>query len=131
LPSLVQRFLRYMAHRRGRRQLPPTLAAGDVCSVRSGSQGKYAIAKVLVRDPAIVHVRVYKEWFPSRPQRIETAALSLGSIHDPDGFGMGHLPLSEGAFGLWEPIVIHREPVTEDELDGYQIWKESRGGVWE
>jgi hypothetical protein len=106
------------------------LGAGDVCSLLSGSPGKYVIAKVLVRDPAIVHVRVYKESFPSRPQQIDTQALSLGSSHDPDGFGMGHLPMSEGEFGLWEPIVIHREPVAQDELEGHQIWKDSGGGVW-
>ena len=74
---------------------------------------------------------VYKEKFKWRPDRADTTHLSLGTIHDSDGFGVGHLPLLEGEFGLWEPVIIRREEVSVEELDGYDIWKESRGGVWQ
>src|SRR5438034_3146824 len=130
IPFLRALFRRF-ALVQGRRQLPPSLAAGDVCSVRSGDGTTYSIAKVLARDPGIIHVRVYKEKFKWRPDRADTTHLSLGTIHDSDGVGVGHLPLSEGEFGLWEPIIIRREEVSVEELDGYDIWKESRGGVWQ
>ena len=109
---------------------PPSLAPGDVCSVLNGDGG-YSVVKVLARDPGVVHLRVYKERFGWRPARIDTESLSLGTIHDEDGFGIGHLPLSEGEFGLWEPIVTHRESVSDEELGGYEMWKESGGGVWQ
>jgi len=106
------------------------LRAGDVCSVRSGREA-YAIAKVLARDPGIVHVRIYKEKFQCPPERIRTTQLSLGTIDDTDGFGVGHLPVSEGEFGLWGPVIIGREEISIEELEGHQMWKEAGGGVWE
>jgi hypothetical protein len=120
---------RKYAHWRGRRHLPADLAAGDVCSILTGD-GTFSIAKVLAREPGIVHVRLYKEKFGWRPERVDTGSLSLGGIHDEDGFGIGHLPLVEGEFGSWEPLIIGREAVQEEELEGYYTWKESGGGAW-
>ena len=114
----------------GRRRLPQDLAAGDVCSALSG-EGDYVIAKVLARDPGIVHVRIYKERFGWQPTKIDTTSLSLGTVDDDDGCGIGHLPLKEGVFGSWDPEIIHREDVAEDELDGYRMWQEGGGGAWE
>lgn len=28
-------------------------------------------------------------------------------------------------------LIIHREAVTEEELDGYRMWQEAVGGAWE
>jgi hypothetical protein len=50
--------------------------------------------KVLAVDHSAIHVRLYKNRFTNRPQSVDTRELSLGSIDDPDGFGVGHLPLS-------------------------------------
>jgi hypothetical protein len=129
------RLFQVLSHLRRRlgiakRQLPAGLGAGDVCSVLSGG-GDFCIAKVLVREPGVVHVRVYKEKFGWRPQRVDTSSLSLGTIHDQEGFGMGHLPLSEENFCGWLPMVICREPLDDEELEGYRAWSESRGGVWQ
>jgi hypothetical protein len=122
--------VKYFAHWLGRRKLPKELTAGDLCSALSG-EGDYVITKVLARDPGIVHIRIYKERFGYRPERINTALLSLGSVHDDEGCGIGHLPLAEGVYGSWQPEIIHHEAVTEEELDGYRIWQESSGGAWE
>ncbi len=127
--NIVRALLGRWYRSRALRQLPPNLMAGDLCSVLGGD-GAFAVAKVLVVEPGKVHVRVYKNTFTSRPERITTTELSLGTIHDPDGFGMGHLPLSAAGFGAWSPKRIQHEPVTDDELDGYRIWAESGGGVW-
>jgi hypothetical protein len=72
-------------------------AAGDVCSIKS--EDRFSVAKILAITGNVVHVRLYKEKFEIRPQAIPMSTLSLGSIDDPDGFGVGHLPLSRGTFG--------------------------------
>ena len=124
--AVLRRIARVVLQRR----VPADLSAGDVCSVASGGDG-YGVVKVLAVESETVHVRVYKEKYGWRPERIETAALSLGSIHDPDGFGIGHLPLSRPEFGGWEPVRINREKVADEELEGYRMWQESGGGVWQ
>jgi hypothetical protein len=110
------------------RRLPAYLAAGDVCLVTSGDM--YRIVKVLATDHSTVHVRLYKDRFVTAPAVVDTTRLSLGSIHDPDGFGVGHLPVSRRTFAAWAPHRIQRETVTSDELEGYQIWSESKRGAF-
>ena len=36
----------------------------------------------------------------------------------------GHVPLSEAGFRNWEPVLLLEQPITEDELVGYRIWKD-------
>jgi len=104
------------------------LAAGDVCSVKS--EDHFSVAKILTMSGDVVHVRLYKEKFRERPQAVEMGTLSLGSIDDLDGFGVGHLPLSRGTFGSWLPARIQNDPVTDDELIWVSEWEKSGGGVW-
>jgi len=112
-----------------RRLIPARLAAGDLCSVKSGRE--FGVVKVLVVERDLVHVRSYREKFRERPiGGISSTRLSLGSINDPGGFGVGHLPLSLSTFGSWVPKRIESEPVTDDELDGFRAWQEYKGGVW-
>lgn len=59
--------------------------------------------KVLAVDEDAVHIRVYKERFSTRPATVDTDGLTLGSIDDADGFGVGHLPLTHEEFALWQP----------------------------
>jgi len=94
-----------------------------------GEKG-YTVAKVLVVDPDLVHIRLYKNVFPQRPTHIDLSTLKLGGIDDPDGFGIGHLPLTRSTFSSWHPELLTRTAVAPDELDGYNQWKQSRGGVW-
>jgi hypothetical protein len=104
------------------------LAPGDVCSIKSEDQ--FAVLKILSKSDDVVHVRVYKEKFATRPNSIEMRALSLGSINDADGFGVGHLPLSCAAFGSWLPAKFRCDPVTDDELIWVTEWERSGGSVW-
>jgi hypothetical protein len=105
------------------------LFEGGYYSIIDGES--FGVAKILRIDPQIVHVRIYKEHFNQRPRAIDPAKLSLGSIHDEDGFGMGHLPLRTQTFADREPVFITHLPVTDNELQGYNMWKEADGGVWE
>jgi hypothetical protein len=126
--SCVHRSL--MADSVSTRNAPSELFEGGYYSIIDGDT--FSIAKVLKLEPEIVHVRIYKQHFPQRPRSIDPAALTLGTIHDKDGFGMGHLPLRLATFMDSEPMFLTHAQVTPEELEGYNLWKESSGGgVWE
>jgi len=112
------------------RSAPSELFEGAYYSIIDGDDIR--IAKVLKLEPQIVHVRIYKQHFSQRPRSIDPGALTLGTIHDKDGFGMGHLPLRPATFLSSEPMFLTHTEVTARELEGYNFWKESAGGgVWE
>jgi hypothetical protein len=92
---------------------------------------RYGILKVLKVEAEIVHVRIYKNKYETVPARIDPASLELGTIHDKDGFGIGHLPLSYKTFASWHAQFLQQALVTQEELEGYEEWKESKGGVWQ
>jgi hypothetical protein len=92
--------------------------------------GLFGVIKVLAVADGVVHVRLYREKFPERPSRIVATSLTLGSLSDSGGFGMGHLPLSGATFASWVSVPFQNEPVTEAELEGYRMWQENAGGVW-
>ena len=102
---------------------------GALYSVDDG-EGHFRVAKVLDVDETGVHIRLYKNKFSTRPVQVQPATLDLGSIHDPDGFGMGHMPLSYSAFLAWEPTFLTAQGLDEDELEGYRYWQEAQGGYF-
>jgi hypothetical protein len=109
---------------------PSELFEGAYYSIIDGDD--FSIAKVLKLEPEVVHVRIYKQHFSQRPRSIDPGALTLGSIHDKDGFGMGHLPLRLATFMESDPIFLTHSELKPEELAGYNLWKESAGGgVWE
>lgn len=110
--------------------IEPGFEVGGLYSIENGDS-TFGIAKVLALDPGVVGVRTYTEKFPERPSSVDPVSLSLGSINDPDGFGMGHLPITPRAFFAWKPILISVQPVVEEELEGYRIWKEADAGPLE
>jgi hypothetical protein len=112
------------------RSAPSELFEGAYYSIVDGET--FSIAKVLKLEAEIVHVRIYKQHFQQRPRSIDPAALTLGTIHDKDGFGMSHLPLRLVTFLNSDPIFLTHTEVTPQELEGYNFWKESAdGGIWE
>ena len=87
--------------------------------------------KVLVVDDEAVHIRVYKERFEHRPSAVDPDRLTLGSIDDTDGFGVGHLPLAREEFMRWEPELLGTAEVDDEELEGYRMWAdEADAGVF-
>jgi hypothetical protein len=106
------------------------LFEGGYYSIADGDV--FSIAKILKLDSDIVHVRIYKQHFEQRPRSIDPGLLTLGTIHDTDGFGMGHLPLRFSTFVEREPSFLTYSEVQPAELEGYNMWRESSdGGVWE
>jgi hypothetical protein len=106
-----------------------SMIEGGIYSTDSGD-GKFGVVKILKLEPGTVHVRVYKNKFASRPTTIKVEELSLGSIKDKDGFGMGHLPIGENDFKAWKPVLLLKTEVKAEELEGYNLWKKAGGGVF-
>ncbi len=103
--------------------------AGTLYTVDDG-EGSYVVAKILVVDDRGVHVRLYKNKWKERPKSVDTSLFSVGTVHDKDGVGIGHLPLSKRAFAAWKPSVIGHQEVKKEELEGYEMWKEGGGGYF-
>ena len=57
---------------------------------------------MLAVDEVGVHVRLYKNKWKERPEKVDASTLSLGGVDDKDGFGMGHLPLTKRTFARHE-----------------------------
>ncbi len=95
---------------------------GGLYSVANGD-GSFGVVKVLVLEPDAVHVRIYKQKFANRPTFVDPQSLSLGGIKDRNGMGIGHLPLSRTTFASWQPFFISQQTVSDEELDGYKMWK--------
>lgn len=101
---------------------------GGLYSVWEGENG-FGVVKVLAVEPEAVSIRWYRETFADRPSDITSQDLSLGSIDDAE-FGLGHIPVTWRDFKLMFPVLITTEELTEEELDGYRIWKEAGSAVF-
>jgi hypothetical protein len=109
------------------RSAPSELFEGAYYSVIDG--GSFSIAKVLKLESEIVHVRIYQQLFQQRPGAIDPGALTLGTIHDIDRLGIGHLPLRLATFIDHKPMLLTHAEVKPEELQGYNLWKETADGA--
>ena len=100
--------------------MPESILVGGLYASR-GSDGQYRISKVLVLDEHAVHLRSYADRFTELPKQVRSSDLSLGRL-DSGSFGIGHFPLDRGAFEREPAVLVGREEIAEDELDGYRIW---------
>jgi hypothetical protein len=74
-----------------------SIRPGSICTVEDG-EGKFGVVKVLVINDREAHVKMYKNKYDKRPSKIDIGSLSVGSIYDKDGFGIGHVPLERKQF---------------------------------
>ena len=108
-----------------------SLAPGDICSIKRDDSG-FGVIKILVVDQHLFHIRKYKNRFVERPYDVDPKRLSVGTIHDADGFGVAHLPISATGFGSWMPARICSQDVTQEELEAYQGWlQDQEAAVWD
>ena len=97
---------------------------GEIYSVED--EKGYKVAKILAVDSRAVHIRLYKNVFSGRPLSVDFKSLTLGSIDDPDGFGIGHLPVTSSLHEKVEFRMVVNQRVFEttfyinasDVLDG-------------
>jgi len=97
------------------------IKAGSICTIEDGDG--YGIVKVLVINDEEAHIKIYKNKYESRPEKVDLSTLGMGSITDGGGFGIGHIPLRRKGFDNWKPVPVAFEAVTEEDLEGYNIWK--------
>jgi hypothetical protein len=97
--------------------------AGELYAI-PGEDG-HGVAKVLVVDEHAVHVRLYREKFVEPPMGVEESQLSIGRFDDPQGFGVGHVPVSRATWAGWTPVFLGASTVSPDELAGYEIWRDA------
>jgi hypothetical protein len=104
---------------------------GGLYSTRN-DDGTFGIIKILKLDDQGVHVRVYSNRFDSHPATLDESTLYMtGMDGGPgEGLGMGHLPLSKSSFSAWRPRFIKAVDVSNDELEGYEMWLEAKGGYF-
>jgi hypothetical protein len=102
---------------------------GGVYSVEAEGGG-FSIVKILKLHPAGVHIRLYSNHFSQRPTEIDVPALYMAGLTRKPGeqLGMGHLPLSHTSFSAWRPKLIKIVSVESTELEGYEVWRQAKGG---
>jgi|SRR5208282_3465015 len=110
--------------------IPDEWRAGALYSTED-EKGQFGVVKVLVVDADAVHIRVYQQKFPSRPSSVDPGTLTLGKLGDKDGFSAGHLPLSPRTFAKWMPVFLRQQSVEDTELEGYKLWEEANGGIFD
>lgn len=113
-------FILVLIQSRGTR--PKKIKAGSICSVDDGD-GKFGVIKILVIDDEIIHVKKYKNKYAERIVAIDINTLSIGSGYNEAGFSIGHLSVNRKVFDSWNPTAIAFEEVTGDDLERYEIWK--------
>ena len=91
-------------------------------SINSGD-GSFRVVRVLALDPGIVHARLYRNKFEIRPVSVDPTTLSLGSVFTDEDFGIGHTPLAKEGFISWQPVLLMKTDLTDEELEGYRLWK--------
>jgi hypothetical protein len=92
------------------------------------NDGSYRVMKVLVVDDFAVHLRSYANRFEELPSDIDSSILTLGSIADDRGFGIGHFPWDKKGFWNDDPVFLKKTSVADDELEGYRLYLDAMGG---
>lgn len=97
-----------------------------------GEKGGYSILKILKLDEGGVHVRLYSNSFVDLPKQIDESTLYMAGInHKPEEvLGMGHAPISKTSFTGWRVVFIQQSTVRKEELKGYTMWLDAKGGYF-
>jgi hypothetical protein len=107
------------------------IVEGGLYSTR-GETGAFTVIKILELDDEGVHIRSYSNRFAEHPAQLDETTLYLAGFDKraDEELGMGHLPLSKQSFAGWDVRLIKVVPVTPDELEGYELWKEQANGSY-
>jgi hypothetical protein len=98
-----------------------------------GEKGGYSVLKILKLDDGGVHVRLYSNQFSALPKKIDESVLYMAGMNrKPDEtLGMGHAPISNKSFAGWNAVFIQQSTIKEEELEGYKMWLEAKGGYFD
>lgn len=88
------------------------------------------VVKLLAVDEQSVHLRMYSNRFDTAPESIDPEALSLSNEGSEKVRAVGHLPVSRDHFFAWSPRHLQEGTVAAEELEGFLVWKEAKGGYF-
>lgn len=111
--------------------LRPQLVEGGIYYT-PGENGGFSVLKILKLDDGGVHVRLYSNHFAAPPTKIDESTLYMaGMDRKPDEqMGMGHAPISKKGFAQWKAVFIQQSSVKKEEMEGYEMWLEAKGGYF-
>lgn len=92
---------------------------------------RWSYLKILKLDEDVAHVRFYKLKSWLRPLSPARSIARLGVSAADRDFALGHVPLSRHLMEDWETRLLVVEEVEAEELEGYEMWKEADGGVFD
>jgi hypothetical protein len=92
----------------------PQLIEGGIYAQKA-SLFRWAVFKVLKVDAEIAHLRLYGNKFWRKP-----TAQVIPSLD----WSVGHVPISRSHVERWRIHLLAQQPVSSDELEGYEIWRE-------
>lgn len=102
------------------------LCPGTVLFVKNGYfVSKPGEVKILAID-IIGGKRVFGVEFD--PQFQSKVKYKIGENGNEQTIVFRHVPISEKTIKTWNYKILRKEPVTTDELFGYNLWKEAKGG---
>ena len=95
-------------------------------------KGGYSILKILKIDENGYHIRLYSNVWDNPPNKVDEKLLYMAGVnHKPnESLGMGHVPISKLNFNSWNAIFVQESTVQSEELEGYNMWLEAKGGYF-
>jgi len=92
----------------------------------------YSVLKILKLDDNGVHVRLYSNQFPSPPKHVDESKLYMAGVDKKpnETLGMGHAPVSKKSFSGWKATFVQQSTVKDEEMKGYKMWAEAKGGYF-
>lgn len=97
------------------------------------NDGGYTLIKILKVDKGGVHIRMYSNLYKKVPSEIDESKLFMAPPDNNEGLPLGmvgHSPISHNSFSTWGAVFTQQSSVLDDELEGYQMWKEANGGYF-
>lgn len=121
------------------------LALAPLCTLRFGVDDAgaevWGVAKVLRSEILKVHLAIPGDRWAERPGRIDTwryrsLPAPPGEEPDPtaspgDRVEIGHVPVDRSAFAKGKPVFAGIVTLESDELEGYRMWREAKGGAFD
>jgi len=109
----------------------PNWVEGGLYCTRN-ENGSYSVLKILKIDDGGFHVRLYSNQFSKPPQKVDESTLYMaGMDRKPnERLGMGHYPVSKKSFLGWGATFVQQSAVSAEELDGYKMWLDAKGGYF-
>lgn len=91
----------------------------------------FRVVKVLAVDGDVVHLRIYRNKFETRPADVEISVLTWDiDMNDLSSVGIGHLPVALEGFLEDAPVFIKTDAVTPEEIEPVNNWRYEPEDIW-